>query len=193
MNLMERAGKLIIFSAPSGAGKSTLVRALFERVEGLDFSVSATTRTPRGGERDGKDYHFLTEDQFRKHIQAGDFIEYEEVYPGTFYGTLKREVDKGLAAGKHLVFDIDVMGGLRVKDLYRDQALAMFIMPPGLEQLSLRLQARGTETAASLQKRLDKAKWEISYSERFDHIINNDELNVAIAEVCKAVRRFIGS
>ncbi len=185
-------GKLIIFSAPSGAGKTTLVKALFERVPDLEFSVSATTRQPRAGEVDGREYFFLSEEQFLRHIQAGDFVEYEEVYPGTSYGTLKREVDSRIHAGKHVVFDIDVMGGLKVKRQYADLALSLFIMPPDLNELEMRLRRRGTETESSLQKRLDKAKWEISYAQEFDQIIINDNLNRSVEEVICKVKSFIG-
>ncbi len=188
---MKKMGKLIIFSAPSGAGKTTLVRALFERVDGLDFSVSATTRKPRNGEVHGREYFFLDEEVFKAHIQNGDFVEYEEVYPGTFYGTLKREVESRLSIGRHLVFDIDVMGGLKVKDFFGEQALSMFIMPPNLDTLRERLQGRGTETDASLQKRVDKARWEMSYAERFDTIVINDHLETAIMEVCSKVKEFL--
>jgi guanylate kinase len=188
---MLSKGKLIIFSAPSGAGKTTMVKALFDRVPGLEFSVSATTRQPRTGEQDGREYFFLSEEQFLRHIQAGDFVEYEEVYPGTSYGTLKREVDSRIHAGKHVVFDIDVMGGLKVKRQYAELALALFIMPPDLGELEMRLRRRGTESESSLLKRLDKAKWEISYAHQFDQIIINDNLNRAVDEMLHRVKSFI--
>lgn len=184
-------GKLIIFSAPSGAGKTTLVRELFLRVPDMGFSVSATTRPPREGEQQGREYHFLTLEEFRKHIEQNDFIEYEEVYEGLFYGTLKHEVETRLDAGEHLVFDIDVMGGLNIKKIYHEQALALFIMPPDELVLEERLKKRGTESPEVLMQRLQKARWELSFASRFDAIVVNEDLETAIGEVVQRVKDFI--
>jgi guanylate kinase len=188
-----KSGRLIVFSAPSGSGKTTIVRRLLTSLDGLQFSVSATTRPPRAGEFHGREYYFLREDEFRKHIDAGDFVEYEEVYPGRFYGTLKSEVDRILNSGGHVVFDIDVIGGLNIKKIYRDQALALFIMPPDIEALKARLMKRGSESEETLEERLSKAKWEISFSDRFDVIIINDQIDEAIGEAERVVKAFIAS
>jgi guanylate kinase len=188
---MSQKGKLIIFSAPSGAGKTTLVRELFKRIHGLGFSVSATTRPPRAGEVHGREYYFLSLDEFKQHIQSGGFIEHEEVYPEIFYGTLRQEIDQKLERGEHVVFDIDVMGGLNIKRLYQDQALALFIMPPDEAVLEERLRNRGTESLEILTQRLKKARWEISFAPQFDAIVVNNELEKAIDEVVQQVITFI--
>lgn len=185
-------GKLIILSAPSGAGKTTIVKSLMEKNLNLRFSVSATTRKPREGEKHGRDYYFLSEDRFRKLLTNNAFVEHEEVYPGLLYGTLKAEVDQILAAGNHALFDIDVMGGISIKEQYGDEALAIFIMPPGLDVLKARLMQRGTETEESLLRRIEKARWELSFADRFDKVIINDDLHSAIEQVTGHIRNFTG-
>jgi guanylate kinase len=190
---VKARGKLIIFSAPSGSGKSTIVRHLLNVVEGLQFSVSATTRAPRWGEEDGRDYYFLTPEAFRKHIEAGDFVEYEEVYPGRYYGTLKAEVERILGRGGHVVFDIDVQGGLNIRKIYGDQALAVFVMPPDIAELERRLIRRGSESDGSLEERLKKAAWEISFAGQFDVVVINEQLDKAVAEAVQLVKSFIAS
>ncbi len=184
-------GKAIIVSAPSGAGKTTIVRHLMERGLGLAFSVSATTRPMRGSERDGHDYWFLTEEEFKRRIAAGEFVEWEEVYPGRFYGTLREEVLRIQGEGRHPVFDVDVEGGLNLKKEFGAEALALFIAPPSLEALEQRLRARGTETDESLAKRVGKAAHELTYAPRFDRTVVNDDLIGACAEAEALVREFL--
>lgn len=184
-------GKCIILSAPSGAGKTTIVRHLLGSGLGLAFSVSATTRPPRANERDGHDYHFLTESQFKARVLAGDLVEWEEVYPGRFYGTLRSEVDRIWAEGHHAIFDIDVIGGLRLKEIYQERALAIFVAPPSMEALEERLRSRGTETEASLRTRLDKARQEWSHAPSFDQVLVNDDLQRACTEAVQLVNRFL--
>lgn len=186
-----KKGKLIIFSAPSGCGKSTIISALRDRGMQFEFSVSATSRQPRGTEQDGIEYYFLTPEQFRVKIYNGEFIEYEEVYKDQFYGTLRSEVENRLNAGRNVIFDIDVKGAINVKRQYGNQAISMFIMPPSVEELSHRLHNRGTETEQQIQKRLDKAQLEISYSDQFDHIVVNDILEKAITESETIINSFL--
>ncbi|MFO7722047.1 MAG: guanylate kinase [Bacteroidales bacterium] len=193
MEAKEGRGKLIIFSAPSGSGKTTIVRHLLSKVGGLQFSVSATTREPRLGEQNGREYHFLSVDDFSRHITDGDFVEYEEVYPGRFYGTLKSEVERILGSGGHVVFDIDVMGGLNIKKIYGDQALAVFVMPPDTNELKNRLIRRGSESEGSLEERVNKAQWEITFAGQFDVVIINDHLDRAKEEACRVVTTFLAS
>ena len=150
-------GKLIIFSAPSGSGKTTIVKHLLRKIPGLNFSVSATSREPRAGESDGKDYYFLSEAAFRNKIRNNEFLEWEEVYPGIFYGTMKSEVERIRNEGKHVVFDVDVVGGLNIKKYYGDEALAVFIRPPSVEELRKRLQTRSTEPEEKINMRVTKA------------------------------------
>ncbi|MDR1500742.1 MAG: guanylate kinase [Tannerellaceae bacterium] len=185
-------GKLIICSAPSGAGKSTIVGHLLSHVGGLSFSVSATNRAPRGNEKDGREYHFITTRAFREGIAAGDFLEYEEVYPGRFYGTLRGEVERMLGEGRHVIFDVDVAGGCRIKSCFGDRALSVFISPPSIEDLRDRLVRRGTETAGAIESRLSKAGYEMSFAPRFDTVIVNDDLDIALGEALETVERFIG-
>jgi guanylate kinase len=185
-------GKLIICSAPSGAGKSTIINFLLQQDLHLCFSVSATSRPPRAAEQHGREYYFLSPEEFRRRIAAADFLEYEEVYPGRFYGTLKTEVERILSGGHHLVFDVDVAGGCRIKDYYGSRALAIFIKPPGIDELRTRLEKRATESPESLESRLAKAAWEMSFAPRFDVVIVNDELQKAEAEALHAVRTFLG-
>lgn len=185
-------GKLIIFSAPSGAGKTTIVRQLLERGLNLEFSVSATSRPPRPNELHGRDYYFLTLDEFKNRVAAGDFLEWEEVYPDICYGTLKSEVDRICDAGKNVIFDVDVVGGLNIKKQFGEQALAIFVQPPSVAELFTRLKNRSTESEEKIAMRIAKAEHELSYAEKFDVIVVNDYLENAVIEAEKLVRNFIG-
>ncbi|GIV31607.1 MAG: guanylate kinase [Saprospiraceae bacterium] len=182
---------MIIVTAPSGTGKTTIVRHLLERFDSLAFSVSATTRTPRPHERHGKDYYFLDTDTFRKHIEQGDFLEWEEVYDGQYYGTLRKEVERLWSQGKNVIFDIDVKGALNLKKAYPDRTLTIFLKPPSLQALEQRLRNRRSETPESLRKRLEKAKLELQFENNFDVVIVNDDLEVAKAEAERAVAQFL--
>lgn len=185
-------GKIIIVSAPSGCGKSTIINAINDRGHvNLKFSVSATNRAPRPGEVNGVNYHFLTDEQFRDHIAAGDFVEYEEVYPGRFYGTLKSEIDSRLSAGENIILDIDVKGGVNVKRLYPDNSLSIFIQPPSIEELKARLTSRGTESEETLAQRLGRAEYELSFVPKFDVAIINDSLPEAIVATEDAILSFL--
>jgi guanylate kinase len=190
---MTVEGKVIIFSAPSGSGKSTLIRFLMQQQLPLQFSVSATSRAPRGNEKEGVDYHFITPDQFRWHIEAGHFLEYEEVYPDVLYGTLKSETDRMLSAGKHVVFDVDVVGGCNIKQFYGERALSLFIQPPSIDELRRRLEFRGVDSPERIERRLAKAAYELGFAPRFDAIIRNDVLEQAQAETLRLVRQFINA
>lgn len=183
--------KVIVFSAPSGSGKSTLVDYLIERGLNLHFSISATSRAPRGREQDGVEYFFLSPEEFRERIEAGDFLEYEEVYANRFYGTLKEQVDQQLEAGENVICDIDVKGGLSIKKHYGERCLSVFIQPPSVAVLRERLEARGTETPDAIQMRLDKAEYEMSFAPHFDTIIVNDNLEKAKSEIYEMVSGFI--
>lgn len=184
--------KVIIFCAPSGSGKSTIIGSLMPREElHLAFSISATTRQPRGSERNGVEYFFLTPEEFRRHIEANDFIEYEEVYSDCFYGTLKSQVEKQLTDGQNVVFDVDVHGGMRLKEYFGDRALSLFIQPPSIEVLRQRLEGRGTDTRDVIQQRLDRAAYELSFAPRFDRIVVNDDLETAKTEAYQVLRDFI--
>lgn len=185
--------KLIIFSAPSGTGKSTLIRHLVQQNLNLQFSISATSRLPRGEEQNGIEYFFLTPDEFRAKIAQNAFIEYEEVYPDRFYGTLKSEVDRILATGNNVVFDIDCVGALNIKKIYGDIALAIFIMPPSIEVLRERLEKRGTDAPEVIEGRLAKAAYEMSFASKFDVIIENDDFEKARKETIETVQEFINS
>ena len=187
----EAKGKMVVFTAPSGAGKTTLVRHLLDHFGYLDFSVSATTRNKREHEKEGIDYFFLTEDEFRARIAEDAFVEWEEVYAGQFYGTLKCEVERIWNEEKAIVFDIDVNGACRLKEKYGEQCLTIFVKPPSIDTLVDRLKKRNTETEASLQKRIEKVKREISYENRFDAVIVNDLLEVAKKEAELLVENFI--
>ena len=184
-------GKLIIFSAPSGSGKSTIINYLLTQNLNLAFSISATSRPPRGAERNGVEYFFLTPEEFRSRIANGEFLEYEEVYKDRFYGTLKAQVEKQLAAGQNVIFDVDVVGGCNIKKFYGDRALSVFIQPPSLEELRKRLTGRGTDAPEVIESRLAKATFELSYAEKFDVVIVNDNLEKAQAEALKTIRDFI--
>ena len=183
--------KLIIISAPSGAGKSTLVRYLLSQNLNIRFSISATSRMPRGEEKDGVDYFFLTPNQFRSQIENDEFLEYEEVYPDRFYGTLKSEVDRIITEGSNVIFDVGCIGGLNIKKFYGDKALSIFIMPPSLEVLRERLEKRGTDSPKVIEGRLDKAEYEMSFAPKFDVTICNDDYEIARAEILKLVTDFI--
>jgi guanylate kinase len=176
-------GKLIIFSAPSGSGKTTIVKQLLANNPNLGFSISACTRDKRGrSEQDGQDYYFLTPDEFRTKIDEDAFVEWEEVYPGAYYGTLKSEIERIWASGKHVIFDVDVKGGLALKNYYKERALAVFVKVPSLEILEDRLRSRGTETEESLSKRIFKMKFEWAFQDKFDVILVNDQLADAVRE-----------
>lgn len=186
-----KRGKLIIFSAPSGSGKSTIINYLLECNLDLAFSISATSRLPRGSEKNGVEYYFLTPDEFRKKIANGDFIEYEEVYKDNFYGTLKSEVERIREEGKNVVFDVDVVGGVNIKKIFGDEALSMFIMPPSVEELRKRLIGRNTDSKDTIEKRLAKAEYEMSFAEKFDKIVINDDLESAKSEALNIIKNFI--
>lgn len=186
-------GKLIIFSAPSGAGKTTIVHHLLNKFpDKLAFSISATTREARGSEIDGKDYYFISNEEFLHKVAKHEFVEFEEVYSGTFYGTLKSEIQRIWDEGKHVVFDIDVEGGLRLKKKYEEQALSIFVQPPSLEVLKERLKGRGTDSEEKLKERFAKAEKELSYAPKFDIVLKNNDLKVACAEAEELFLKFIG-
>lgn len=188
---MEHNGKLIIFSAPSGSGKTTIVHRLLARFPQLKFSVSATSRAMRPGEQNGKDYHFLSVQDFKQYRDQDRFLEWEEVYPNQFYGTLMSEVEKIWNAGGHVVFDVDVKGGLNIKRKFPERTLAVFVAPPSLQELENRLRKRGTETEESLKKRVGKADQEMQSAPLFDRIIVNDQLEKAVQEAVQAVSQFL--
>jgi len=191
--MSSKNGNLIVFSAPSGSGKTTLVRYLLAQDIPFGFSISATSRLPRGAEQDGVDYYFLTEAAFREKIAQNAFLEYEEVYSGTFYGTLRTEVERLWASAKHVLFDIDVVGGLNIKQQFPEECLALFVQPPSLEELEKRLRGRGTDSEETIQQRLAKAKEELAYAPQFDRVIVNDNLETAQQEVRKAIEQFLQS
>ena len=191
--MSSKNGNLIVFSAPSGSGKTTLVRYLLAQDIPFGFSISATSRLPRGAEQDGVDYYFLTEAAFREKIAQNAFLEYEEVYSGTFYGTIRTEVECLWASAKHVLFDIDVVGGLNIKQQFPEECLALFVQPPSLEELEKRLRGRGTDSEETIQQRLAKAKEELAYAPQFDRVIVNDNLETAQQEVRKAIEQFLQS
>lgn len=186
-----KEGKLIVVSAPSGSGKSTLVRALLDRQLPLAFSISATSRPPRGKEQDGIDYHFLSLENFKKKIEENAFVEYEEVYPNKFYGTLRSELESKWSTGQHIIFDVDVVGGLNIKSQYPKQTLALFIQAPSLKILEQRLRSRGTENEILIQERLTKATTEMESALKFDAVIINDDLDKAKKEIIQRVQDFL--
>ncbi len=185
------SNKVIIFSAPSGSGKSTIVSHILKLHPEMEFSVSATSRAPRGQERNGIEYHFFTADEFRKMIAEDKFVEYEEVYAGSFYGTLKSEVQRIWDKGHVIIFDVDVKGGVNLKKYFGDKALSVFIQAPSVEELRKRLVARGTDSAEAIAKRVAKASEEMTYANKFDYILVNDDLQKAYAEAEKVVDDFL--
>lgn len=186
-----KEGKLIIFSAPSGAGKTTIVHHLLSKIPELEFSISATTRQARGDEQHGRDYYFIGKEEFLHKIAKKQFVEFEEVYSGTFYGTLRTEIERIWQKGKTVIFDIDVEGGLHLKRKYETQALAIFVQPPSLEVLIERLTGRGTDSTEKLQERFIKAEKELKYAPLFDIVLKNYDLQTACAEAEKLVKAFI--
>ncbi|MCX7729486.1 MAG: guanylate kinase [Bacteroidia bacterium] len=189
---MEFNGKLIVFSGPSGSGKTSIVKAILSKYPDMfGFSVSATTRVKREGEEDGKSYYFISKEEFKKKIENGEFIEWEEVYEGLYYGTLKSEIQRLHQLHKHVLFDIDVEGGLNIKKLYKDRVLTIFVMPPSIEDLKQRLKLRRTENEESFNKRVDKASKEIEKAIFFDNIIVNDHLENAIQKSEEKIMEFL--
>ena len=186
-------GKLIIFSAPSGAGKTTIVRHLLDKELNLEFSISATSRGMRHTETNRKDYYFLTPEEFRSKIENDEFLEWEEVYSGTYYGTLKSEVERIRSKGKNVIFDVDVVGGCNIKKQYGDEALAVFIQPPSVEELRKRLISRSTDTPEVIEKRIAKAEYELTFASQFDLIIINEHLEIAFEAAEKYIREFLAS
>ena len=184
-------GKVIIFSAPSGSGKTTIVRQLLKRYPQVEFSVSATSRAPRGTERDGVDYYFLTPEEFRQAVSENRFVEWEEVYQGTCYGTLRSELERIWQKGHVIAFDVDVIGGINLKRLFGDDACSVFVMPPSIGELRRRLESRGTDAPEVIDRRVDKAEFELTKAPEFDHVVVNDRLEDAVAEVCALVDDFI--
>ena len=185
--------KLLIFSAPSGSGKSTIVNWLMQEHPelNLSFSISCTSRAPRGTEQNGVEYFFLTPEEFRQRIEADEFLEYEEVYEDRFYGTLKAQVERQLEAGQNVVFDVDVKGGVNIKKFYGERAMSLFIQPPSVEELRRRLEGRGTDTPEAIENRLAKAEYELTFAPQFDHVVVNDDLSAAEAEIYELVRSFL--
>lgn len=185
------ANKVLIFSAPSGSGKSTIVNHILGLHPEVEFSVSATSRPPRGQEQNGVEYYFIAEDEFRRRIVNEEFVEFEEVYPGRFYGTLKEEVERIWAKGNVIIFDVDVKGGVNLKKYFGDKALSVFIQAPSIEELRRRLVSRGTDSEEEIEKRVGKAAEEMTYADKFDYILVNDDLETAFAESEKVVDNFL--
>lgn len=183
--------KIIIFSAPSGSGKSTIINYLMQQGLNLHFSVSATSRPPRGAEQNGVEYYFLTPEDFKQRIAQGEFLEYEEVYKDRFYGTLKSQVDAQLAKGENVVCDVDVLGGQNIKKHYGQRALSLFIQPPSIEALRQRLEGRGTDSPEVINDRIARAEFELSFAEKFDHVVVNDDLQQAQAEALALIQNFL--
>lgn len=187
-----KKGKLIVFSAPSGSGKTTIVRHLLEQAElNLEFSISATSRSPRGIESHGNDYHFMSVDDFKKHIREEEFVEWEEVYPDMFYGTLKSEVERIRETGRNVIFDIDVSGGLRIKRKFPEDTLAIFVKPPSIDELKIRLKKRSTESDEKIAMRIAKASAELATAPLFDIIVENSDLEMAKKQSYELVKNFI--
>ena len=191
MSSSIKKGKLIILSAPSGSGKSTIVNHLLQQSLNLEFSISATSRKPRGNEQHGKEYYFFSGDEFKQRIDKGEFIEWEEVYAGTYYGTLKSEVERITNSGNNVIFDVDVVGGVNIKKMYAEQAISLFIMPPSVEELRHRLVSRGTDTPEAIEKRLAKAELELTYAPQFDKVVINDRLEVSQLEATNILKEFL--
>lgn len=189
---MSKGGKLIIFSAPSGSGKTTIVRHLLEQPElNLAFSISVTSRPRRGKEKHGEHYYFISISEFKRHIKNGDFLEWEEVYRDNFYGTLKSEVERLWSQGKNVIFDIDVAGGLRIKKKFKRETLAVFVKPPSIDELKIRLKKRSTESDDKINMRIAKASVELATAPQFDRVIKNYDLNSALNEAYQLVANFI--
>jgi guanylate kinase len=186
-------GKLVIISAPSGAGKTTIVNHLLEKKLNLEFSISATSRESRGNEKNGREYYFISSDEFRKKIENNEFVEWEEVYKDQYYGTLKDEIDRIWADNKNVLFDVDVKGGINLKNFYKHQAISIFIMPPSIGELEKRLSSRATEDPVQIRMRVRKAVQEMKLADRFDHIVVNDNLELAQREVYETVKGFLKS
>jgi guanylate kinase len=184
-------GKLIILSAPSGSGKSTIIHYILEQGLPLEFSVSATSRPPRGNEKEGLEYYFLTPQVFKEKIQQGLFLEYEEVYPDRFYGTLKSEVENKLNQGKNVILDVDVAGGLSIKKLYGKEALLIFIQPPSIAELQARLEKRGTDSPEVIRDRISKAEYELSLASQYDTVVVNDNLESAKSDTIHTITKFL--
>lgn len=184
-------GKVIIFSAPSGSGKTTIVRELLARYPQLEFSISATSRAPRGAERNGVDYYFLTQEEFARAVAEERFVEWEEVYKGTCYGTLRSEVERIWQKGHVIVFDVDVLGGINLKRIFGQDACSVFIMPPSVEELRRRLEGRGTDSPEAIDRRVAKAEFELTKAPEFDHTVINDRLDDAVEETCAILDAFI--
>lgn len=192
METKRKEGKIIVVSAPSGCGKSTIINSILDHSDlPLRFSVSATNRRPRTGEVDGVHYHFLTSEQFREEIAVGNFVEWEEVYPGRYYGTLKSELERIIDKGGNVILDIDVKGALNVKKLYGDKAITIFFLPPSIEELRHRLSSRGTDTPEAIDERVNKAEYELSFADCFDVRIVNDNLDKAIEQTHETIKNFI--
>lgn len=186
-------GKLIIFSAPSGSGKTTIVKHLLDKNLALEFSISATSRPPRGNEVHGKDYYFLSAEDFRSKIAAGEFLEWEEVYPDRYYGTLKSEVERITSMGHHVLFDVDVVGGCNIKEQYGDEALSIFVQPPSVDELRRRLEKRSTDAPEVIATRVEKAEHELTFAPRFDVILINDVLEDAFVKAEEIIQKFLGT
>ena len=193
MNNEQVSGKLLIFSAPSGSGKSTIINWLMQEHPELNmhFSISCTSRAPRGQEQNGVEYFFLTPEEFREKIQNDEFVEYEEVYQDRYYGTLKSQVEKQLAAGENVVFDVDVHGAMNIKKAYGDRALSLFIQPPSIEELRRRLNGRGTDAPEVIEQRIARAEYELTFAEKFDTIVINDDLENAKQEALDKLQAFL--
>lgn len=191
MSCNQLMNKLIIFSAPSGSGKSTIINYLLGCGLNLSFSISATSRPPRGQEQHGVEYFFLTPEEFKERIANGEFLEYEEVYTDRFYGTLKSQVEKQLADGQNVIFDVDVVGGCNIKQFYGDRSLSIFIQPPSVEELRRRLEGRGTDSPEVIESRIAKAEYELGFAPKFDKVIINDDLETAKAEALRVIREFL--
>lgn len=192
--MVNQEGKIIIFSAPSGCGKSTIIGKIRQsKAFPFSFSVSATNRPPRDGEVHGKDYYFLSDDEFRRHLENDNFVEYCEVYPGKFYGTLKSEILERCANGENVVLDVDVEGGINIKKQFGNKALAVFVEPPSVEELKSRLEKRGTDSPEKIKERLARATYELSLKDKYDYIVHNDVLDQAVKDATEIILRFIGN
>lgn len=188
---METNQKVIIFSAPSGSGKSTIIGHLLKRIPNMEFSISATSRKPRPGEENGREYYFLSHDEFKQKVAEDKFVEWVEVYQGTCYGTLKSEIERIWQKGNVVIFDVDVLGGVSLKKIFGDKALSVFIQPPSIDVLEQRLRNRNTETEESLRKRIERAEMELQYSNQLDVVVVNDDLETAINETETIVNNFL--